>query len=247
VDEAAVKIIRDWMLAPDNSAHNFPADFTPVRDAGAPLAAGFLLAALAATPAEPVDPAVVGRMTDYYASVQEDDGSWIMGSVQGRPPIFQGPGTTTRVMRLGAGDFPRRSPLHRGTGRCVAGGEHRRPDAAGTSTGFVAGRQVEAIARAHCGTRQGTAGAARRGRIVATDSQHGRGCLRHGQALYALTQTGQGDDVARSRAVGFLLETQQPDGSWRMFSRPSQGTSDPLHEGTEPISAGRSSDCLGAE
>lgn len=235
VDEDAVKSIRDWMLAADNSAHCFPADFTPVRDAGAPLSAGFLLASLAAAPAEPVDPVLVGRMADYYASVQEDDGSWIMGSVQGRPPIFQGPGTTTRVMRLGLATFPE-----------IAAPISARADAwlaANTATPTQQERvldlllavklkqppaRIAALATALLAL-QGVDGSWQQIPEMEGDA------FATGQALYALTEAGQGDDVARSRAVGFLLETQQPDGSWHMLSRPGQGTKDPLREGTEPI------------
>lgn len=49
-----------------------------------------------------------------------------------------------------------------------------------------------------------------------------------GQTLAALNRAGfVGDDLAIRRAIAFLVNTQQPDGTWPMFSRPNPETGKP--------------------
>lgn len=241
VDEPVGATIRDWLQSSDDAARFFPADTTPPDQRGAPIGAALALAALASAPPEQTDTAFVTRAAAYFAANQEKDGSWILASTKGRPPLFAGPGVTTRLVRIALACFPWSANGDPGEADLAAADDWlaRHPPATqqesaldlmlavrvGRSDEFIRQRADALIAlqRDDGGWSQ-TPG-------MASDA------FATGQALSALGIAARNASIDErvARGIAFLLSTQAEDGSWPMLSRPAQGEDGDPEEGSEPI------------
>jgi len=241
VEDSAADQFRNLIQDEADVAKFFPAATANPDDRGAPIGAAISLLALASGPPEQVDTRFVRRAAMYYAKSQGKEGAWLLGSHQGRPPLFAGREVTTRLVRLALSRFP-----------AYANGDPEEPDVSAADAwldAHPAVTQQEQVLDLLLSVRRGLPDAAisrEAEKLLLLQRDDGgwsqtpdMACDAYatGQALYALGVAARhaSKDVRLQRAVRFLLESQLEDGSWAMLSRPAQGESGTPFEGTEPI------------
>lgn len=241
VDESIASTLHSWIQSEDNTAAFFPTSEDTVEQRAAPLGAAYALIALATGPADEVDAAFVRRAAEYFAEVQKSNGSWVLASTKGRPPILAGPSVTTRLVRLALGLFP-----------WAANGDPGEADLAKADDWLAQHppvAQQEYALDLMLAVRLGMSDAVisqRAERLLMLQHDDGgwsqtpdmaSDAYATGQALAALgiAARNASADERVARGIRFLLAAQQADGSWPMLSRPSQGEEGDPGEGNEPI------------